>query len=183
VRFRHVLLCAAAAVILAGCGDRNLILNIDVLSYIDPSDRVVPVAAPPGVDATVTVVDNQSVSMLEGLSDVASVQTVTLTMGALAVDSLGSGTVTVRVYLSDEATDPLTTTPVLEQTATLSPGTTDTLSATVDGDARVAELFSRKQMRASITATVHPTDPLSALIGRLVLTRLDAVVICKRSNL
>jgi hypothetical protein len=71
---------------------------------------------------------------------------------------------------------------VLEETVTLAPGETDTLAATAGDDPRLADLFSHKRMRGSVTARVHPTG-LAPLAGRLTLTRLDAVVICRRSGL
>lgn len=172
---------AIAVALLCGCGDRRLILHVDVLSYLSPSERDFPVAALPGFDTTVAVVDDQPISMLEGLSDVAGIESVTLEMGAIGTDSIGSGTVTVRVYLAAEGTDPVTTTPVLDQTLTLAPGQADTLSATVDGDQRIRDLFGNRQMRATVTAGTHVTSP-GPLAGHVTLTRLDAIVICKRQD-
>ncbi len=181
MRTRALLIGIAALAALAGCGDHRLILRVDLLSYLAPAERTVPVATLPGLDTTVALVNDQPVSLFEGLSEAARVESVNLALGALAVDSLGSGTVTLRLYLADEGTDPLGTPPVIEQTLTLAPGRTDTLSASVDGDARVAELFGKHALRATITAGLHPTDPLSPLAGRVTFTRLDAVVICRRS--
>ena len=172
---------AIAAALLCGCGDRRLILNVDVLSYMDAGERTFPVAAVPGVDVTATVVDDQAISMFEGLGDVAGIESVSLGIGAIGVDSTGSGTVAVKLYLADEGTDPLTTPPVLDQTLTFAPGQSDTLSATVDGDARIRDLFSHRQMRVSVTAGTHVTSP-GPMTGHVTLTRLDAVVICKRSQ-
>jgi len=182
VRIRSLVPAAAiAAALLCGCGDRRLILNVDVLSYLDAGERTFPVAAVPGLDATVAVVDNKPISMFEGLSDVAGIESVSLDLGAIATDSTGSGTVTVRVYLAEEGTDPLTTPPVLDQTLTLAPGVADTVNATVDGDARIRALFGHRQMRATVTAGTHATSP-GPMAGHVTLTRLDAIVICKRSQ-
>lgn len=181
MRMRSLLLGIAVLAALAGCGDRRLVLRVDVLSYLAPGDRSVPVIAPPGLDTTVAVVNDQPVSLFEGLSDVADVESVNLALGATAADSVGSGTVTLRLYLAEDGADPLATPPVIEQTLTLVPGRTDTLSASVDGDARVNALFTKHLIRATITATLHPTDPLSPLAGRVTFTRIDAVVVCRRS--
>lgn len=181
MRARTLLVGLAVLAALAGCGDRRLILNVDVLSYLAPADRTAEVATLPGLDTTVTVVNDQQVSLFQGLSDIAGAESVNLALGAIAADSVGSGTVTLRLYLADATTDPLTTPPVIDQSLTLAPGRTDTLNVSLDGDARVKALFSKQVMRATITAGLHPTDPLSPLAGRITLTRLDAVVIFRRS--
>jgi len=178
---RSLLIGLVVLAALAGCGDRRLILRVDVLSYLAPADRTVPVATLPGLDTTVTVVNDQQVSLFEGLSDVAGVESVNLALGAIAADSVGSGTVTLRLYLADAATDPLSTPPVVDQTLTLTPGHNDTLNVSIDGDDRVKALFSKQVMRASITAGLHPSDPLTPLAGHVTLSRLDAVVIFRRS--
>ena len=67
---RRFLLPLAAAALLAGCGDRHLVLRVDVLSFIVPADRqrdFGPVPAVPGGVATgeVALVDNADVSLLQ----------------------------------------------------------------------------------------------------------------------
>ena len=69
---RRFLLPLAAAALLAGCGDRHLVLRVDVLSFIAPADRQTnfgPIPAVPGGVATgeVALVDNADVSLLQGL--------------------------------------------------------------------------------------------------------------------
>lgn len=172
---------AIAVALLCGCGDRRLILNIDVLSYLSASERQFPVAAVPGLDVTATVVDDQPISMLEGLKDIAGIESVSLELGAIGVDSTGSGTVAVRVYLAAEGVDPLTTTPVLDDTLTFAPGQSDTLSTSIDGDQRIRDLFGSRQMRATVTAGTHVTSA-GPMTGHVTLTQLNAIVICKHQD-
>lgn len=178
---RRILLLAAVLLV-AGCGDHNLILKVDVLSFIQPSDRQTdfgPVPAIPGglVTGEVPVIDDQHISLLQGVSDAANITSVTLTLGALAIDSVGSGEDTVRVYMSDAQTAPRTTPALLTVPVVLTPGATDTLSAVLADDPRVISLFSSRQIRLSVTTSLRGPSSGSDLSGRFRLDRLDAVVV------
>jgi hypothetical protein len=70
---------------------------------------------------------------------------------------------------------------VLDDTLTFAPGMADTIHTTVDGDARIRDLFGHHQMRATVTAGTHATSP-GPMTGHVTLTQLNAIVICKRSN-
>lgn len=178
---RRILLLAAALLV-AGCGDHNLILKVDVLSFISPADRqqaLGPIPAIPGglVTGEVPVIDDQHVSLLQGVSDAAKLTSVTLTLGGLAVDSTGAGEDTVRIYMSDAQTVPTTTTPILTVPVVLTPGATDTLSAVLADDPRVLALFSSRQIRLSVTTSLRGPSSGSDLNGRFVMSELDAVVV------
>ncbi len=182
MRLRRMLLLTAAAVMLAGCGDRNLVVKVDVLSFIDTASRgsdFGPIPALPGGLWTgeIPLIDDQHVSMLQGLSDAARIKSVTVSFGALLIDYDGAGEDTVRVYMSDEATAPRTTPPVLSLGMVMSPGVTDTLRALIGDDPRVTALFSAKQMRVSVTTSLRGPLLGNPLSGRFQLTGIDAVVI------
>lgn len=182
MRVRRILALAATAALLAGCGDRNLVLKVDVLSFTPPASRQKdfgPIPAIPGGLATgeLPVVNDQHISLLAGLSDAATIKSVTLSYGALAIDFDGAGLDTVRVYMSDIATDPRTTPPVLTQAITLVPGQTDTLRAVLGDDPRVMALFGDRQMRLSVTTALRGPSSGPALSGRLLFTAFDGVVI------
>ena len=184
MRMRHTLLLAAAAVMLAGCGDRNLVLKVDVLSYTDPASRAAnfgPIPAFPGgfVTPEVAVIDDKHVSLLQGVSDAVNITSVTLSLGALAIDYDGSGQATVRIYMSDELTDPRTTAPVLTEPINLVPAQTDTLRAVLGDDPRVKALFAGKQLRMSVTTELRGPVSGNDLSGRFVFTAIDGVVIAR----
>lgn len=180
---RFVLFCGAAA-ILAGCGNRRLVLRVDVLSFLSPAQTSQTFGPVPPAPITVTsvMVDDLDVNLFEGLSGAAVVQSVTVTTSAIFTDQTGSGADTLRVYLSDENTDPLTTPAALVLPVTLSPGVSDTVSATLGDDPRVADLFTKKRMRVSITTTLRPPASGPDLNGSLRLVALDAVVIARRKD-
>jgi hypothetical protein len=95
-------------------------------------------------------------------------------------DSTGTGVDTLRFYASDEDTHPLETAPVLQRVVQLQPGVTDTVSVTVAGDRRLAELFVQRMMRISVTSSGRGPESGEALNGSVELNVLEAVVIAGR---
>jgi len=185
MRTRHTILVAAAALALAGCGDRNLVVNVDVLSYVDPGYTSIafgPLPPVPGGLATgeVPLVDGMTINLVDGLGSVAEVKSVTLFLTAVARDSTGSGTDTVRVYVSDESYNPLWTPPIIEQAVTLQPGRADTVQAVFPGDRRVADLFMGRTLKLSVTNAARGPASGDPLNGRIELRALNAVVIAGR---
>lgn len=185
MRTRIGILVATAALVLAGCGDHNLVFRVDILSYIDPAMRSAwfgPIPPAPGGLATgeQALVDDETINLVDGLGGVAEVETVELTMAVIARDSTGSGVDTLRLYASDADTHPLATAPVLQQVVELRPGETDTVSVTVAGDRRLAELFVQRMLRISVTSSGRGPESGEALNGSVELSTLEAVVIAGR---
>jgi hypothetical protein len=185
MRTRASILVAAAALVLAGCGDHNLVLRVDVLSYVDPAMRSAtfgPIPPTPGGLATgeQALVDDETINLVDGMSGVAEVEAVEITLAVTAHDSTGSGVDTLRLYASDEETAPLATAPVLQQVVELRPGETNTVSVTVAGDRRVAELFVKRLMRISVTSSGRGPESGDPLNGSVELSTLEAVVIAGR---
>jgi hypothetical protein len=188
MRKRAIILAAAAALALVGCGDHNLVLRVDVLSYLDPGMRSAsfgPIPAMPGglVTGEQALVDDETVNLVNGLSGVAEVEDVELTMSVITRDSTGAGVDTLRLYASDGDTHPFATEPVLQQVVTLSPGRTDTTSVTVSGNRRLADLFVQQRMRISVTSSGRGPESGDALNGSVELSKLEAVVIAGRKPL
>jgi len=176
---------ALAALMLCGCGDRNLILYVNVLSFLDPSATQAsfgPVIAVPGGIATgeQPMIDDQEIVLLEGLSGAVEVRSVSIRVSTIVEDSTGSGSDTLRLYLSDSGTAPRTTPPVLVQAFTLQPGVADTLAAEIGADPRVAALFAQRRMRASLTNSLRGPSSGDDLNARVRVHALDAVVVTGR---
>lgn len=186
MRALRVSLCAAAlALAAAGCGDHNLVLKVDVMSYLPPSqtgDVFGPIPAAPGglYVGEQPLVSDLEINLLQGVSSVAEVKTVSIFSSMVVRDSTGSGADTVRVYASDPATDPLTTAPIVVMPVALTPGLTDTLEVALDGDARLAELFASRTMRLTVTTALRGPTAGEALNGRLRMMALNAVVVAGR---
>jgi len=187
MRSTRVMVAVSALALLAGCGDRRLVLDIDVLSYLDPSttqETVGPVPAVPGglVSGEKAVVSNESIHLLDGVSSAIKVESVSFALAAVVTDSTGSGSDTLRVYLSPAGQDPMTTPPVVEAPIVMSPGATDTVTVAVDGDQRVNDLFAGHDVQLSFTTSLRGPGSGPALNGRFALTQLRATVVGGRSG-
>jgi hypothetical protein len=188
MRARALVLFAVAVLAAAGCGNHNLVLTVDVLSYLDASLRAVafgPIPALPGGLATgeLPLVDDESINLVNGLSSVAEVHSVSIVLSAVVRDSTGSGADTLRIYVSGEDTAPRSTPPVVEMAVALAPGVTDTVDVTVPADSRVADLFVQRKMRLSVTTSLRGPESGDPLNGRVVLRTLEAIVIAGRKAL
>src|SRR5881396_2003911 len=63
--------------LLGGCGDRSLILTVDVLSFLSPSDVSQSYSIPGGLSADTLDVASESVNLLPGVEDVTDLFTAT----------------------------------------------------------------------------------------------------------
>ncbi|TMQ47505.1 MAG: hypothetical protein E6K73_13565 [Candidatus Eisenbacteria bacterium] len=183
------ILVFAAAGLLAGCGDHSLVLNVDVLSYLDPQQTKAtfgPVpSAPEGLySGEQSIVSDAEINLVGGVSSVTEVHNVSISMSAIACDSTGAGTDTLRIYMSDTNTDPTLTPPVLEVPIVMTPGVTDTTTVEASGDDRLAQLFSGKNLRVAITTALRGPVGLGtqSLNGWVRISALDCVLVAGRKG-
>jgi hypothetical protein len=180
MRTRALIVIAVAALALVGCGDHNLILKVDVLSYLDASQKTflagdLPVVG--GPFGPLTILDNMTINLIDGLNDAADVKSVTLFLGGQTTVSSGSGSGRLKIYLSENAPDPLTDVPVMDVAVQL-PGV---VNASAAGSADVAKLFTQKNLHLTVVLDgVTITAPVTTLTVNL--TKLDAVVIAGRKH-
>lgn len=182
-----LLALVALSALLGGCGNRSLMLTVDVASYMSPAEKDVsfgPVPVLPGglVTGEQPLVGNMSVNLLSSMSDVVDVQDVALTLTTIASATSGSGLDTLRVYMSDSNTDPRTTAPVLTQVLDFTAGVPDTVQSTLGHDDRISALFANKAMRMCVTTSLRGPASGDSLSGRLQIHALDAVVIAGRKQ-
>ena len=175
----------AVAALLAGCGNHDLVLHVDLLSFTPELQSPFvfqPVPAAPGGIATgeQPLVNDQTVNLLEGLGDATSFKDASLRLRSVADATTGNGTDTLRVYLSDPGTPPRNTTPALTQVLTFTAGAPDTVTSEIGGDPRVIALLANKQLRISVTTSFRGPSTGASLAGRLTVIGLDAVVVAGR---
>ena len=123
------------------------------------------------------------VNLIERPNDLAKAQSVSLTFGAEVKDSTGSGSDTLRIYMSDVGTDPLTTPAVATLPVSLVAGQTDTVRVVVGGDQRVVSLFDGNSLRLSVTNALRGPASGPALNGRLQFSEIRATVVAGRKGL
>ena len=184
---RGIALVAGLALLLWGCGDRNVVLSVDILSFLSPNQTQAafgPIPGVPGGAATgeQPLVDDQQIQLFEGLGDASQVKSVTITGLVQCADSTGSGVDTLRVYLSGSSDPPRSQPPVLTTVLPMVPGQIDTVSAVIDGSQQLADLFTRQVVRLSITNSLRGPDVGQTLNARIRLIELQAVVIAGRKS-
>jgi hypothetical protein len=184
---RGITVLAGLALVLAGCGDRNVVLSVDILSFLSPNQTQTafgPVPGVPGGAATgeLPLVDDQQIQLFEGLGDASQVKAVTVTALVQCADSTGSGTDTLRVYLSSSSDPPRSQPPIIATVLPMVPGQIDTVTAVINGSQQLADLFTRKLVRLSITNSLRGPDVGETLNSRIRLIELRAVVVAGRKS-
>jgi hypothetical protein len=184
MRTRALIVLAVAALALAGCGDHNLVLKVDVLSYFEDAQKNVTVGDVPAgsLPVPVPIVRDTTISLIDGLNDVTKVTSVTLSLGGHLSVASGSGTGRFKVYVSDEGTDPLTTAAIMDVPVTFSAAAPANVDATAAGSPAVAELFTHKKLRLAVVLDGATIAAPGASGLAVTLSKLDAVVIAGRKG-
>src|SRR5580765_4909296 len=113
MRRAAMLLLVASMLPSAGCGDRSLILTVDVLSFLDPSDVSQSYTVPGGVPSTTMDLASESVNLLPGVQDVTEIATATLHIEASFDNTDGTANGTLLLYIAPaDSTDPFSTAPI-----------------------------------------------------------------------
>lgn len=176
-------LLALSQLLLYGCSDRLLTVNVDLLSFMDstavtqtygenpiiPPNAVAVVQSPP-----------QQINLTEGLADITDVQSVTLHLDLEFANETGSADVLLEIFVADTETDPYSTTPYVQEEIHLLPATADTIYVNTLGDDRLGELLTGKAAQVGIKMTLNSHDSPGNVMGTETLTRFTATVVAKR---
>jgi hypothetical protein len=181
MRTRAFIVIAVAALALAGCGNHNLVLKVDVLSYLDASQKTINVAVVPAVGETgnIPIVSDMTISLIEGLDDAAQVRSAALSLGGQVTVESGSGSGRFKLYLSGEGTEPLTTAPVMNVPVTFSAGEPAIIDAETAGSLAVAELFTQKNLHLAMA--LDSVTIVSTVTNMTVnLSKFEVIVLAGR---
>lgn len=173
----------AALLTLAGCGDRSLVLTVNLLSFLDPADRtaaygpIAPDVVTPGLD-----VASQEVNLLQGLGDAVDVESATLRIGVRFENQTGSATGSIRVYIAPgDSADPFTVPPVADIPVTLAPNDTVHVATEVPSSPELAAALTQSRAKVGIRIFFDTTGSLAPLQGVETSEELVAIVVTKRS--
>jgi hypothetical protein len=180
-------LLASLQLLLYGCGDRLLTVNVDILSFMDPTVVELPYGGPGhiipahGLLPIVFEAPPQDVNLTEGLAEVTDVQSVTLHVSSQLANQTGNAKARLQVFISDTLTNPYDTTPCAQDSIQLEPATVDTMNVDVLGDQRVAELLTGEAVRVGIRTTFFDmAGSPENVTGVETLIRFTAAVVAKR---
>jgi hypothetical protein len=183
---RHaVCLAMLALAALPGCGDNEVTVDVDVLSFVDPEEQGGDYLVPGGLRLPPLTIEPQPVTLLDGLAEVVVMERVDVSFALAFAGAAGSGagTVEVRLYFADPAAGGgsavYQTAPVYTGTASLTGGTTATLTGTIEATAAngLLALFQRGGLDFGMALIFDATGSVEPLQGEWDLTRIDAVVL------
>lgn len=162
---------AGAAALALGCGEGHAIFDIDVLSFLGGQGNDTVHYTIPG--GTAGSVDNPPVrvTLLKGLGN-ATVDSVSLTVGANVENTTGSGRLIFQIFFSSDSVGLYSTVPYAQDTATVVGA--DTAPLAVGPVPLVADsIFGQAQIFVGIRVAVTANTPVAPpMDGRL---RLSAV--------
>jgi hypothetical protein len=167
---------------ISGCGDRSLILTVNILSFLDPAETSVDYAAPGGLPSITIDVADESVNLLPGLDDATDVLTATVDIAASFDNQTGSATGSLLFYaVPNDSVSPFTAPPIASIPVSLSPATVTNVSATVESAELAAVLVSENaRIGIRLTFDTSATPPLQTVQGTETLTQLLATVVTKK---
>jgi len=165
----------------AGCGDRSLILTVDILSFLDPADVTQAYGPiPNGLPSTTVDVDSREVSLLPGVEDVTEVSSAKLEIGASFDNATGSADARFLVFItSADSADVFSSAPIADIPVTLSPATVTNVSTEVTSDALAAALV-QERVKIGIRVEFDTSASLTPVQGIETITLLRATVITKK---
>jgi hypothetical protein len=180
---RAMALVLTLPLLLAGCGDRSLIVNVDILSFLDAGERSATYNIPGGIAVTDVDIASRGLNLLPGVEDATDVLTASLDVEASFDHREGAGSGMLLLYMAPgDSTSPFTTAPLDTIPVNLAPNTVVNVSRRI-GSGRLAEVLVQKNALVGVRATfdTQATAPTDSLTGTMTITKLYATVTAKRN--
>lgn len=176
---RRLILIALFLPLLAGCGNRNLILTVDILSFMDPASKVVNYSIPVPVPNDTVEVFSDSLNLLQGVGDVTRAVAASMDIAASFDNTSGAATGNLLIYIaSADSSNPFTTTPFADVPFQLFAGQVTNVSTHVEASAALAEVLTHDRAKVGVRVVFNGTSfPIQ---GTETLTQLQATVIMKK---
>ena len=165
--------------LLVGCGNRNLILTVDILSFMDPGSKVVDYSIPAPIPSDTVEVFADSLNLLQGVGDVTRAVSASMDIAASFDNTSGAATGDLLIYIAAaDAANPFTTSPFADVPFTLLPGQVTNVSTHVEASAALAEALTHDRAMVGVRVVFNGTSfPIQ---GTETLTQLTATVIMKK---
>lgn len=167
------------AVILAGCGEGRLVVNVDVRSFMDPADTVQPYGPiPAGLSGSVQSAPFEF-NTPEGVGGQTLIDSVIVTGAADLDNATGSADVEFQIFFDTVAATLYSGTPAITVSATLAPGTVTPVSFSEPVPPALLGLFNSPSVFAGVRIFFQSNDPPAGpnLQGVAYLTQLIARIV------
>lgn len=178
---RWLVTLLAVSLLACGCGDRSLILTVDILSFLDPADvsqSYGPI--PGGLPSTTVDVDSREVSLLPGVQDVTEISSAKLDIGATFDNATGTAAARLLVYItSADSADVFSSAPIADIPVNLTPSNVTTVSTEITSDALAAALVQDK-VKIGLRIAFDTQASAVPVTGTETITLLRATVITKK---
>jgi len=170
-----------AALWMAGCGSSRIIVNVDVLSFLSPSETNPvygdPVPIPPGSPPVAVQVGPDRIEVPEGLGDVSVVEDADATVKATITNTSGSADLRLRLYFAPAGEDPFSVAPAAVFAASVLPGTTVTVEETAPLTPEAQLLFEQAKLQFAYDVQVDATNSTQAVQGSVLMETLRVRVV------
>jgi len=165
--------------LLTGCGNKDLILTIDLLSYVDQSDLSIAYGpVPPGTPTTTADLLQVEANLLQGVGDATQVKSAKLTVGADFVNTTGSASGTLQIFVASlNDSDPFVGVPVAEFPVNLQPAQTTTIDEEITVSPIQLDALTSEEAFFAVRIIYNTQGSAEALQGTVTLTKLTAVLV------
>jgi len=168
-----------ALMILAGCGNKDLILTIDLLSYVDQADLSIDYGpVPAGIPTTSVELLQTEANLLQGIGDATEVKSATLTVGADFANNTGSATGNLQIFVASiDDENPYTGQPVADFPVTLQPSHTTVIDEEIAVSPEQLDALTSEEAWFAIRIAYNTQGSNESLQGTVTLTKLTAVLV------
>lgn len=165
--------------LIAGCGNKDLILTIDLLSYVDQaylSTDYGPI--PPGTPTTSVDLLETEANLLQGIGDATKVKSARLNVGAEFANTTGSATGSFQIFVSElDAQNPFAGDPVADFPLTLQPSHTTTIDEEIAVTAEQLDALLNDEAWFAVRVTYNTQGSAENLEGTVTLSKLTAILV------
>lgn len=167
--------------LVAGCGNKDLILTIDLLSYVDQSDLSTDYGPiPAGMPTTSAELLEVEANLLQGLGDATEVKSATLNVGAEFANVTGSATGSFQIFVAElDTPEPFSTAPVADFPVTLQPSHTTTIDEEIAVTPEQLDGLTSEETWFAVRVIYNTEGSADELEGTVTLTRLTAILVTK----
>lgn len=144
--------------VLAGCGEGRLIVNVDVLSFLNESDRVQPYGPIPAGTSGSTETPPFGVSMPEGVGGSTIVDSAIITAAADLANATGSAEVEFELFFGTDSATLYSGTPAISVSAILAPATPTTIAFTEPVPQSFLDIFNQSTVYAGVRIGYRSLD-------------------------
>ncbi len=154
---RHrILIFATLPLLILGCsddifdntstiGDTTLTIGVDLLEYLDDSQKLIEYGKDPLIPADMRTFELQTPIQIIDLSgeveDLNSIESLEMMISMVFHNETGTADLRYNAYLSGMDEDPYDTTPIISETVSLDGAVDTTSDIVVEGDQRLLDLF------------------------------------------